>query len=82
MKALGAAASITTIIKLSAKIASLCIQYSLAVKGAKNDITRLETEIKNLEKMIDNVQNLISDSDEVKLSASQKLLEVVHDCFV
>src|SRR5438034_6369511 len=82
MEALGAAASVATIVELSAKVASLCVQYSLAVKGAKNDITRLETEVKNLEKVVGDVQNLIGGPDGAKLSASQKLLEAVHDCFV
>lgn len=81
MEGLGVAASVIAVVDLSAKVTSLCLQYSLAVKGAKNDITRLRAEVKNLEKAVGDVQYLVDGPDGAKLSASQKLLEAVHDCF-
>ena len=82
MEALGVAASVLTVIELSAKVVSLCVQYSLAVKGAKKEITRLETEVKDLGKVVGDVQHLIGGPDGAELSASQKLLKAVHDCFM
>jgi predicted ATP-binding protein involved in virulence len=47
MDGLSAAAAVATIIEISAKIASLCLEYSLAVKNAKKDIHRLKTTVDN-----------------------------------
>ena len=40
MDGLSAAASVLAVIEVSMKVASLCSQYSTAVKEAKNDILR------------------------------------------
>ena len=41
MDDLSAAASVIAVIDISTKVASLCYQYSVAVKDAKEDIERL-----------------------------------------
>ena len=82
MEALGVAASVVAVIELSAKVASLCVRYSLAAKSAKSDITRLEAELRDLEKLVGDVQHLISGPDGAKLPASQKLLGAAHDCIM
>ena len=41
MDGISGAASIIAVVDISAKIASLCFQYSVAVKNAKEDIKRL-----------------------------------------
>jgi hypothetical protein len=41
MEAVGSAASIIAVIELSAKVASLCFQYSSAGKNARSDVERL-----------------------------------------
>jgi len=80
MEGLGAAASIIAVIELSAKVASLCFQYSVAVKHAEKDITRLQKEVKNLTDVLEEVQELLDSSGGASLSTSQKLLEALNDC--
>jgi hypothetical protein len=41
MDGLSGAASVIAVIDMSAKIVSLCFQYSMAVKDAKDDIERV-----------------------------------------
>ncbi|ORY68637.1 uncharacterized protein BCR38DRAFT_482140 [Pseudomassariella vexata] len=45
---LGMAASAIAVIELSAKVASLCLQYSKNVKHAKDDIERIQSEVRSL----------------------------------
>ncbi|KAH8734444.1 hypothetical protein BGZ61DRAFT_490401 [Ilyonectria robusta] len=45
MEAIGAAANIIAVIDLSAKVATLCLQYYTEVAGAQADITRLQSQI-------------------------------------
>ena len=80
MEGLGVAASIIAVVELSAKIASLCLDYSIAVKDAKNDITRLQTKVKELEEVAKDVQQLIKGPRGGKLSTSQKLEQAVLGC--
>jgi hypothetical protein len=81
MEGLGAAANVIAVVDLCAKVASFCYQYSLAVKDAKNDITRLQGEVKSLRDVLGEVQQLLNGPDSAKLSASQKLLEALKDGF-
>ncbi|SRR5947207_1286110 len=80
MEGLGVAASIVAVVELSAKIASLCFEYSIAVKDAKTDITRLHTKAKELEEVAKGVQELIDGPRGVQLSTSQKLEQAVLSC--
>jgi hypothetical protein len=81
MEGLGAAASVIAVVDLCAKVASLCFQYSLAVKDAKNDITRLQGEVKSLEDVLGEVKQLLDGPDGAKFSACQRLLEALRDGF-
>lgn len=81
MEGLGAAANVIAIVDLCAKVASFCYQYSLAVKNAKNDITRLQGELKSLRDVLGEVQQLLNGLDSAKFSASQNLLEALKDNF-
>ena len=81
MEGLGAATSVIAVLDLSAKVASLLVQYSRAVKDAPNNITRLQSEIKSLKNILGDVKQLLNDPASAKLSASQKLLEALNDCF-
>lgn len=49
MDGLSVAASITSVINLSIKVAALCIQYSVAVKNARGDAQRLQTKADSIE---------------------------------
>jgi len=82
MEGLGAAASVIAVIDMSAKVASLCFQYSVAVKDAKEDIERLEREVKSIKSILEDVKRLLRGPDSAQLSASQKLLASLQDCFL
>ncbi|EON63738.1 hypothetical protein W97_02966 [Coniosporium apollinis CBS 100218] len=81
MEPLGVTANIIAIVDLSAKIASLCVQYSLAVKDAKNDIERLRGEVNSVADVLREVERLLHRPDSAQLSASQKLRDALKDCF-
>ena len=78
MEGLGVAASVVAVVDLSAEVAKLCIQYSLEVKDAKSDISRLYNEARNLEKVMKDVQGIIAGG--ANLSASEKVRDAVIDC--
>lgn len=80
MEAVGAAASIIAIVELAAKTASICLEYSYAVKNAKEDILRLHNEIKSLEHILDRAQQLCNQADDESLSISQDTLRSLKDC--
>ncbi len=52
MKGLRETVNVITVIELSAKIASIYIQYSRGIKYAAEDIDRLQNEIKNLQNVL------------------------------
>jgi hypothetical protein len=79
MAGLEVAASVIAVVNLSAKVAKLCIQYSLEVRDAKSDILRLYNEVKNLGKVVSDVQHLVAGPGGAELSASEKLLDAVTD---
>ena len=59
MEGLGAAASVIAVVELAAKVASLCLEYSSAVKKARPDIGCLRKHINSLKTAIDGVQELL-----------------------
>jgi hypothetical protein len=73
MDGLGVAANVITVVELSAKITSVCIQYSLEVKRAKADIERLGAEVDSLTKLLRRVEQLLKRPDKIQLAASQTL---------
>jgi hypothetical protein len=52
MDGLGVAANAIAVVELSTKIASLCVQYSLAVKHAKADIEHLGEEVNSVTELL------------------------------
>lgn len=79
MEAVGVAASITALIDLSAKIASVCLQYSKDVKNAKDDILRLLQEVNSLRSTSDDVKRLLDGPKGTRLKSSQKLSSAVNN---
>lgn len=79
MEGLGVAASVIAVVELSAKVASLCFQYSKDVKKAKDDIERLCGEVINLENAATSVHQLLSGPNSAKLKASQQLVIAIRD---
>jgi hypothetical protein len=80
MEGLGVAANVIAVVELSAKIASLCVQYSRAVKHAKADIERLGREVNSITDLLRAVEGLLQRPDNTQLSASQKVHDALKDC--
>jgi hypothetical protein len=80
MDGLSAAASVTTIVDISAKIASLCFQYSVAVKDAKKDIDRLQRTVTDVKNVLEEVKHLLDGQDKLRLSTTHKLSDSLEQC--
>ena len=80
MDGVGAAASVIAVVELSAKIALLCVQYSLNVKHAKTDIERLRGEVNSVTDLLRRVEQLLQGPDNTQLTTSQKLRDALRDC--
>ncbi len=79
MEGLGVAASIIAVVDLSAKVASLCFQYSKDVKHAKDDIVRLRRQVTDLGHASASVERLLDGPNGARLKASQQLLVAIRD---
>lgn len=80
MEGLGAAANVITVIELSAKIVSLCLEYSSAVKSAKSDIQRLIDELYTLKITLEGARQLLESPDGGRLRTSQRLRDGLSGC--
>ena len=78
-EAIGVAGSVIAVVELSAKVASLCLQYSKDVKHAKGDILRLRRQVNDLGNVVDSVQQLLDGPGGQRLRSSQNLLVAVQD---
>ena len=79
MDGIGAAASIIAVVELSAKIASICFQYSKDVKNAKNDIARVQVEIHNFRNTANSALQLLNSPNGDRLKSSKLLLDAVRE---
>jgi len=70
------------VVDISAKIASLCFQYSVAVRNAKEDIGRLQRKVNDVKDVLGEVQQLLDGRDKTRLSATNKLLDSFKECFL
>ncbi|KAH6883946.1 vegetative incompatibility protein HET-E-1 [Thelonectria olida] len=80
MADVGSAASVIAVLDLSAKVASLCFQYSNAVKNAKSDIERLLAELDTLEITLKGARQLLESPNGARLQTSQRLRNVLRGC--
>jgi len=80
MDGLGAAASVVAVVELSAKIASLCVEYSRAVKHAKDDIERLRREVGSLAEFLRELQQFLDGPHNAQLSTSPILCDALKSC--
>lgn len=78
MDGLSGAASVIAVVDVSAKVASLCFQYAVAVKDAKNEIERLQKTINNIKHVLEHVAQLLEKQSQ--LQTSHKLLDSVEEC--
>lgn len=80
MDGLSAAASVIAVIEISAKIVSLCVQYSAAVKDAKEDIERFQRKVIDLNNLFERVKQLSDGGDHTGLSTVHQFEVSLKDC--
>jgi hypothetical protein len=80
MDGLSGAASVIAIVDISAKVASLCFQYSAAVKHAKGDIERLQRKVNDIKNVLEELQRLLDKQDKSQLSTTCTLLDPLQKC--
>jgi hypothetical protein len=79
MEGLGAAASIIAVVELAAKVGSLCLEYSSAVKNARADIDRLRQNTGSLKITVEGAQKLLQGPHRARLETSDKLRNILND---
>ncbi|KAH7127356.1 hypothetical protein EDB81DRAFT_697528 [Dactylonectria macrodidyma] len=77
MEAVGGAASIITIVELSAKLVKVLFQYSKDVKNARKDIERLRQEVIRLRDTANNFNKLLQGPNRSKLQATEALRDAL-----
>ncbi len=82
MDGLSGAASIIAVIDMSAKIISLCFQYSTAVKDSKKDIGRLQKKISNIKDVFGQVEQLLDGRNKTLLLATHNLSDSLKECLL
>lgn len=82
MDGLSGAASFIAVIETSAKILSLCFQYSVAVKDAEKDIERLWRKVADLKDVLGDLKQLLDGQDKTRLSAAYKSATSLKDCLL
>ncbi|KAL3587549.1 hypothetical protein FPOAC2_13446 [Fusarium poae] len=80
MEGLGVAANIIAVIDLSAKVATLCFQYSKDVSSARADIERLRNQVEHLGTALRATQCLVEGTKSLSLSISKGLVGSFRSC--
>lgn len=80
MDGVSAAASVIAVIDISAKVATLCFQYSAAVKDATKDIQRLQKKVEDIRDILRELERLLDGPDKTRLSATDKLVASLEEC--
>ena len=80
MDGLAGASSVIAVVDISAKVASLCFQYSVAVKDAKKDIDRLQRTVTDIKNVLEEVKQLLDKQDKTRLSTTYKLSDSLEEC--
>jgi hypothetical protein len=80
MEGLSGAASVTAVIDISAKIISICYQYSIAVKDAKDDVQRVQRKVGDIAHVLEKLKQLFDSQDETRLSTTHGLLDSLNQC--
>lgn len=79
MDGLSAAASVVAVVDMSAKVASLLVQYAKEVKSARDDVARVQRQVDGLKHASEGVQRLLDGSKGTKLEASHELLDALRE---
>jgi hypothetical protein len=80
MAGVGEAASIIAVIELSAKIGTLCFQYSRKVAAARKDITRLQGELSTVQDVLAELHQLLQKQGSTRLSTLPEINRAFNDC--
>jgi DNA anti-recombination protein RmuC len=80
MDPLSGAASVIAVIDISAKVASLCFQYSVEVKHAKGDIERLHQKVNDIKNVLEKLRQLLGKQHKSQLSTIRSLLDPLQRC--
>ncbi|KAI1593030.1 WD40 repeat [Pyrenophora tritici-repentis] len=80
MDGLSGAASVIAVIDITAKIASLCFQYSMAVRDAKNDIERIKKKVGDVKRVLEGVKKLLDGPHKARLSTTHDLFMSLEQC--
>ena len=80
MDGLSGAASVIAVVDIAAKVASLCFQYSVAVKDAKRDIEHLQGKVTDIKNVLEEVRGLLDKEGKPQLSTTRKLLDSLNGC--
>ena len=80
MDGLSGAASVIAVIDMSAKVASLCFQYSVEVKHAKEDIERLHRKVNDIKNLLEKLQQLLKKQDKSQLSTTGEMVVSLKEC--
>lgn len=80
MDGLSSAASVIAVVDISAKITSLCYQYSVAVKNAKRDIERLQKKVECITSLVEKFKELSDGPAKAKLSTLHGLSDSLNGC--
>jgi hypothetical protein len=80
MDGLSGAASVIAVIDISAKIASLCYQYSIAVQGAKSDIERIEKKVGDNKRVLERIKELLDGPRKARLPTTNGLFVSLKEC--
>ena len=80
MAELGLLANVIAVVDLSAKIASICVQYSRDVKHAKVNIERFKREVDSVTNLLQDVTALLQGAGKTSLPTSTKLKDALGEC--
>jgi len=80
MNGLSEAASVIAVVDISAKVASLCLQYSVQVKQAKGDIERLYQKVNDTKNVLQELQQLLDKQGKSRLPTTSTLLDPLQRC--
>jgi hypothetical protein len=80
MDGLSGAASVIAVVDISAKIVSLCYQYFVAVKDAKDDIERVRRKVSDITHILEKITQLLDNQNKTRLSTAQGLFGSLERC--
>ncbi|KAI0192760.1 hypothetical protein EV127DRAFT_386433, partial [Xylaria flabelliformis] len=75
----GVTASALAVAELSAKVISQCLQYSRAVKHAKDDVERVTEQVTNWKTVAKKLQDLLDGPHRTRLQTSQEVRGALKD---